>query len=190
MKKNSFLTFLFSLIPGAGQMYLGLLKKGSVIMLSFFIIIGLISFLHLSALTVFLPVVWFYAFFDTFNLKYLSDEERSAIDQRFAFGLNDLLKRDQHHVLAKRHVLVGVICIFLGFYMLFDSVVRPYLYRISERLPWLYQMIYQLPTLVVAVVIVILGVYLIRGGKKTELPEDDYQEYVGDMTEEEGSRHE
>jgi TM2 domain-containing membrane protein YozV len=38
-KKNSFLTFIFSLIPGAGQMYLGFMKRGLSLMSCFFFII-------------------------------------------------------------------------------------------------------------------------------------------------------
>lgn len=166
-------------------------------MLSFFAVLFFINALNLGPLAILLPVIWFYAFFDTYNMKLLSDEERTRIDDRFAFGLNDFLKRDRHNVLAKRHVWIGAICIFFGLYMLFDSVVRPYLYQISERLPWLYNLIYRLPTLVVAVAIVALGVYLVRGGKKTETrPEEDYQEFTGNsevevkMATERDERHE
>ena len=35
MKKNSFLTFCFAFIPGAGEMYLGMMKKGLAVMLLF-----------------------------------------------------------------------------------------------------------------------------------------------------------
>ncbi len=81
--------------------------------------------------------------------------------------------------MAKRHVWIGAICIFFGLYMLFDGLVRPYLYQISDRLPWIYHLINRLPTLVVALAIVALGVYLVRGGKKKEQPEEDYQEFTG-----------
>ena len=47
-KKNSLLTFLCALVPGAGQMYLGLLKKGCSIMLAFTIDVAVtLSLIHI-----------------------------------------------------------------------------------------------------------------------------------------------
>ena len=48
MKKSSFWTFVFSLFPGAGHMYLGLMKKGASLMLLFCLTIALSGFLNLS----------------------------------------------------------------------------------------------------------------------------------------------
>ncbi len=44
-KKNGFLTFIFSLLPGAGEMYMGFFKQGMSIMAIFFLL-----FLPLSLL--------------------------------------------------------------------------------------------------------------------------------------------
>ena len=65
MKKNSFFAFCFAFIPGAGQMYLGMMKRGVSLMLAFSVISVAAGFLYLPILTVFLPVLWFFAFFDT-----------------------------------------------------------------------------------------------------------------------------
>lgn len=35
MERNKFLVFCFAFVPGAGQMYLGMMKKGLVIMGAF-----------------------------------------------------------------------------------------------------------------------------------------------------------
>ena len=69
MRKSSFLTFCFAFIPGAGQMYLGMMKKGTAIMALFAALSFLSGFLNLGILLAALPVIWFYSFFDTFNLK-------------------------------------------------------------------------------------------------------------------------
>ena len=69
MKKSSFWTFVFSLFPGAGHMYLGLMKKGASLMLLFCLTIALSGFLNLSFLLILLPVIWFYSFFDAMNLR-------------------------------------------------------------------------------------------------------------------------
>ena len=47
-KKSSFLTFCFSFLPGAGQMYMGFMKRGISLMSSFFFLIFLAVFFNLS----------------------------------------------------------------------------------------------------------------------------------------------
>ena len=71
MRKSGFLTFLFSLLPGAGHMYLNMMKKGVCIMSLFFALWGVGAFLRLDFLQLLLPVVWFYAFFDVMNIRHL-----------------------------------------------------------------------------------------------------------------------
>ena len=65
MRKSRILTFLFALWPGAGQMYLGYMKRGVSLMGIFCLLISITGFLNLSFLFFLLPVIWFYAFFDT-----------------------------------------------------------------------------------------------------------------------------
>ena len=61
-KKSRFLTFCCSLIPGAGEMYLGFLKQGVSIMSAFVIVYAIGGFIF-PPLTVFCAVIWFYSFF-------------------------------------------------------------------------------------------------------------------------------
>ena len=74
MRKSRILTFLFALWPGAGQMYLGYMKRGVSLMGIFCLLISITGFLNLSFLFFLLPVIWFYAFFDTLNLRSMSYE--------------------------------------------------------------------------------------------------------------------
>lgn len=74
MKKNSFLTFLFSLIPGCGLMYLGYMKKGLQTMLMFAVsgyLAAVSADWRMEWLMVFfiilLPVIWFYQMFDSMH---------------------------------------------------------------------------------------------------------------------------
>ena len=181
MKKSSFWTFVFSLFPGAGHMYLGLMKKGASLMLLFCFVFALSGFFNLTFLMMFLPVIWFYSFFDEMNLRHIPYEDRLAQEDHFLFDMGGLLKKDWLQVLKKRHLLVGIICIFLGAWILFQNVMGPYLYWISDAMPWLYHLINNLPTILVATAIIVLGVYLVTGGKKKyTLPEQDYVEYGGD----------
>lgn len=80
MRKSRILTFLFALWPGAGQMYLGYMKRGVSLMGLFFLIFAIMGFLGLSFLAFLLPIIWFYAFFDTMNLRSMSyDSSRRTI---------------------------------------------------------------------------------------------------------------
>ena len=74
-QKRGFWLFIFSLIPGAGEMYMGFKKQGISIMLLFWGAIALASITGLGWLAMFLPVIWFYSFFNVHNLKSLSEEE-------------------------------------------------------------------------------------------------------------------
>ena len=74
MRKSRILTFLFALWPGAGQMYLGYMKRGVSLMGVFCLLIAITGFLNLGILFFLLPVIWFYAFFDTLNLRSMSYE--------------------------------------------------------------------------------------------------------------------
>lgn len=79
--KNKFFTFIFSFIPGAGHMYLGMMTKGTVFMSLFFGIFAILAYFGLEVFMAFLPVVWCYSFFDVLNLKHLTYEERIASEK-------------------------------------------------------------------------------------------------------------
>jgi len=66
-KKSKFLTFMFTMLPGAGHMYLGLLRQGVQLMISFFLCFYLADWLKTSAFLVIAPIIWFYSFFDSMN---------------------------------------------------------------------------------------------------------------------------
>ena len=54
-QKHGFWVFIFSLIPGAGEMYMGFKKQGISIMLLFWGAIALASITGLGWLAMFLP---------------------------------------------------------------------------------------------------------------------------------------
>ncbi len=175
-KKNGLFTFLFAMIPGAGQMYLGLTRRGISIMLPFCGIIWLASLLGLSELALFLPVIWFFAFFDTFNQRDAMARDECVHDA-FLFRLGE----NWRGFALKKHTAAGWCCIALGAYMLYNSFIEPFLYSLYEISPLLAQLLNNLPRLIVIVLIILLGVYLITGGRRKSLPEnDDFVEYGGD----------
>lgn len=54
-KKGKLMTFLWSLIPGAGEMYLGFFKTGVSLMATFVILLSLSGFLQLNVLSLLSP---------------------------------------------------------------------------------------------------------------------------------------
>lgn len=184
MKKSSFWTFVFSVFPGAGHMYLGMMKKGASLMLAFCGVIAVAGFFNLNFLLILMPVIWFYSFFDAINLCHLPYEQRLEQEDHFLFGADDFLKKDWLGVAKKRHLLVGGVCIFFGVWMLFQTCIEPYMSMLYNNLPWLYRLINSMPTILVATCIILLGVYLVGGGKKNKEPIDtDYIEYGGNRDE-------
>lgn len=73
MSNRRLLGIAFSVIPGAGHMYLGLLKQGAQLMAAFFLILIAASWLNLTILVFILPVIWFYSLFELYHL--LEDEQ-------------------------------------------------------------------------------------------------------------------
>jgi hypothetical protein len=60
---------MLSIIPGAGHMYIGLIKQGIELMLSFFVCIYLTSFFNTGFFAIFLPVIWFFSMFDILRIQ-------------------------------------------------------------------------------------------------------------------------
>lgn len=185
MEKNRFFTFCFACIPGAGQMYLGMMRKGTLIMGGFMAccILGGMGLVFLLAV---LPVLWFYAFFDTWNIRLIPPQIRREEDQRLFPSLSGFFKWDFGAVIQKRHVLVGLGLIFVGLWMIYQTVLGPILRALLESIgnEMAYRVVsrfvYALPSLVVAVAIVLLGINLLRQKRnsKKNAP-TEFQEYGG-----------
>lgn len=83
--RSAFLTFLLSLIPGVGYMYLGLMNRGLQTMIIFFGTIFLAEMTNIDPLVpLVLPVLIFYSVFDTLQLlrkmQHQPVEDRPLID--------------------------------------------------------------------------------------------------------------
>lgn len=61
--------FLCSLIPGAGQMQQGAMRRGVQIMLSFIGLGVIAAVLHFDEILFFTAVIWFFSFFDSYHVK-------------------------------------------------------------------------------------------------------------------------
>lgn len=171
-KKSSFLTFIFSLLPGAGQMYMGFMKRGLSLMAGFFLIIFVSTWLNIGPILLILPLIWFYAFFDTHNLRAMPDEEFYAIEDKYLF-LSDIPKEELKIIQSKYRNIIAFALIVLGFTVLWNN-----LFEVFQRfIPYyirnlLHSFGYRLPQMVIGAAIILLGIYLIRG-KKVELDQEE-----------------
>ena len=57
-KKNKFLTFLFALLPGAAEMYMGFMKMGLTLLSLFFGIVAAASWLGMEFLVFVALIIW------------------------------------------------------------------------------------------------------------------------------------
>ena len=87
-KKSGFWTFVFSLLPGAAEMYMGFMKMGISLMGLFFGLAMLSGFFGQSIFLLADVVVWFYAFFHAHNLRAMDDEEFYALEDDYLFHLD------------------------------------------------------------------------------------------------------
>ncbi len=166
-QKNKFLTFLLSLIPGAGHMYMGFMHMGLSIMGAFWLIIAISTITSMGQLLFLLPLLWFYSFFDSMNKASSAPEEFAALEDRWFF----VSGKDANlpYYLQKYKGIAGIILVLFGLYML----VNNFSYSFYSYLPnFVRQFIHLIPQLVVAILIIALGVRLILG-KRKEMQKND-----------------
>lgn len=163
-KKGKFLTFCFSFMPGAGEMYMGFFKTGVCVMLTFLLSVCGLSYLQFDGLGVALGVViWCYSFFRVNHLSSLTEEEFAQVKDEGFFGGNvfaDYCAKARTH----RNVIAGLL-IVVGVLMLWytaTDVAREFLPQIWKPMAVIGD---YFPRVAVAVLIMIAGVKLICGKK-------------------------
>lgn len=164
-RKNGFWNLCFSVIPGAGQMYQGFMKRGASIMTLFFGLITICTFFGIDECLLFVPVIWFFGFFDSLHRNSLSDAERELLKDEFIF-----IRRDEieNFSLRKFRIPVAILLMFFGAYNLLKLAVDQligagFLFWGDEIVSMVYD---RLPKMVFSFIIILLGVYLIIGRKK------------------------
>ena len=191
MLKNGFLTFCCAFVPGAGQMYQGYMKRGLSLITMFCVAFGAGTLL--GVLYVAMPIVWMYSFFDTFNLRaQILADTAPEDDYLIHFDPRD---RRLARALLDSHKLVGWALIAFGALIAYQSLIMNILgdlvYRWGHSSPVfraLYLVMASLPDVVVCVVLIVCGVWLVKGphpAKKPDaskdVPEDaDFCEYHAD----------
>ena len=170
-QKRGFWLFIFSLIPGAGEMYMGFKKQGLSIMLLFWGVFAVGSFTGMDWLIFLIPIIWFYSFFNVHNLKSLSEEEFYSIEDSYVLHMDELTG-DISSLLKHHRNLTAVLLIFLGASILWNNLMD-FLYMILPG--YLADVIgrftYHLPQLVIAAAIIFTGIYILTR-KKDALDEE------------------
>lgn len=180
-KKNSFFTFIFSLIPGAGQMYMGFMKRGLSLMSSFVMIIFFSVWLNAGPIMFIGLIAWFYSFFDTHNLRSTPNEEFYNLKDEYIL-FPEFLKNKAHLEIQKRYRnIIAIALIVIGFTILWNNVyyifgsIMPYYIR-----EMLYSFGRYIPQLIIGISIILFGFYLIRG-KKQELYHEEMQPRITEL---------
>jgi hypothetical protein len=171
-KKSKFLTFVFSMLPGAGHMYMGFMKIGVSFMSVFFFLIFLSSWLDTGPLLFIVPIIWFYSFFDCVNRASLDEDKLLLLEDKYLFSIDNLVKLDKD-VFSKPKLAAGVLLLLFGIYLVLGNLMRLLQPYISDEIySIIYSLIRKAPQLIIGVAIVALGIKLIKG-KKMESETDD-----------------
>lgn len=152
-RRSKVLATILSAFPGAGQMYLGLQKRGLQLMLLFLGSIYVMDLLRLTLLFFLIPVIWFYSLFD--GLQLVSRYGREPLQDK------PVIEGFMNH-----QGWLGAILISLGAYYIVMNVVVPALdirfplwnlgYRVSEYSK----------TIIVSILLIGGGLKLMAGSKK------------------------
>ncbi|MCR4902461.1 MAG: hypothetical protein K6A23_06360 [Butyrivibrio sp.] len=174
-KKNRFLTFCLSFMPGAAEMYMGFMKMGTSIMALFIasfagVVVGM-DFMGTVSL-----LIWFIGFFHAHNIAGADDEIFSEIEDEWIwtefFGDAGIKISD-----SKKRTGVAAVLIIVGLTLLWNTVVEVIDTLIPQAI-WDYyystvrNVFYSVPQFVISILIIILGIKLIKGKKKELLLED------------------
>lgn len=181
-KKSRFWLFIWSLMPGAGEMYLGFMKMGLSLMLGFMGLIAITAITNIGALSIFPVTMWFYSFFHANNLASMDAQAFSMVKDEYLFGLDGLENMEKLNakmtdkkkkVIAAILILVGVIMLWQEMFSLLIDIFGWDNYLLSQ----VYSFVrYDLPRFVVGIAIIWAGVVMIRGKKEDIVLEEQRKE--------------
>lgn len=162
MKKNLFLTWCFSFIPGAGQMYQEYMKRGLSIMIltAFFVILTVI--LGAPIFMIPIPIIMIYSFFDTYNIRNNIDTDNKTKDEYIwkTAGI-DIFQNDFSKY--KKNKVFGISLLFIGIYLLLNNVIGGLIY--DTNIAWLIDIADSvrsyLPSVLVSIISIAIGIKFI-----------------------------
>ena len=164
-QKRGFWLFIFSLIPGAGEMYMGFKKQGISIMLLFWGVFAVGSCTGMDWLIFLIPIIWFYSFFNVHNLKSLSEEEFYSVEDSYVLHMDKLIG-DVDTLLTHHRKLTAIVLIVFGASILWNNLVDFFYMILPGYLAnVLGTFAYHLPQLLIAVAIIFAGIYILTRKK-------------------------
>lgn len=166
-KKNKFLTFIFSLLPGAGEMYMGFMKMGVSLMSCFFLTVMIANLGMFDFVLLVTVIIWFYSFFHVHNLAGLPDEAFFEVKDEYLLPFAG--KEDGKMTITETYrKVVAVILIVIGI----SGLLRAFYYVLAKYIPQAVSVLlsdfifYYLPRVAFSIAVIVLGIYMIRGKKK------------------------
>lgn len=178
MKRRSGARLFFSaIIPGCGEMYQGYMKRGLSLMIEFFGILALSALTNVGQLVILALIVWLYAFFDSYNLCSQTDEEAERNPDAYLLGILNGNGKNPFGAKAKGSRILGWALILVGVLILYNMTSW---YLGDQMSDWLYNVLYAyLPRVLISALIIGLGVWFIKGGRKEkEKPAEDFAAYA------------
>lgn len=177
-KKSRFWLFIFSFIPGAGEMYMGFMRMGLSLMLGFMILVAIVGYTNLGVLSVFPIALYIYSFFHANNLGSLDDITFHNIEDQYLFGF-DGIENMKVKLEGRNRKIAAVILIILGVIMLWQVVFN----LLCDIFGWdnvflsaIYYFVRdELPKTIVGIAVIWAGLALIRG-KRIEIEEKEHDD--------------
>lgn len=164
-RKNGFLHFVFSFVPGAGEMYMGFMKMGFSLMCIFAVLCAVVSLISIPELAIFPAMFYVYCFFHTHNIRGLDDAKFGEVVDEYLFNLDKILQLKED-ALKKGRKWIAALCVILGAVMLWQAGLE-FLwdtlggkYRIVRILSTITD---YMPRTIIGIAIVVLGIKLIKG---------------------------
>lgn len=176
-KKNTFLTYVFSFVPGAAEMYMGFMKSGLSLLVAFVIPFIVTGMLYEADYIVMLSgIIYCVAFFHAINIATAPDDEFCAFEDKFIWEeyLSVNNSGTSPAVYKKWSAVALIFFGACGIWSLFRDGIFRMLGFLSERDSIIVKSVLNnTPRLVFSVLIIVFGIKLIRGKKKTLTEESD-----------------
>lgn len=173
-KKNAFWRVICSLLPGAGEMYMGFMKMGLSLMTLFFSIVMVASIIEIGPLMLIGAIVWFFSFFHVHNLAGMPDEEFYALEDKYLFDVGEGLF--PNHMTQTCRNTIAAVLIITGIVLTLRGMGSMLIDFLPDEVYWLYHaLLNRIPQLAVGIAIIVLGVHMIQG-KKQQLDEEESKE--------------
>lgn len=152
--------FIFSLIPGVGQMYFGLMQRGLCFMLLMVALIFIGNATYCMAEFGILSIITaFYSFFDAYHIRKKIDNNDVIIDNNIV--LNNLLKK----IIKQKYFANGII--IFGLYLLSNRLIFSKHYFDMYIFDIIDMDSYMLKKMGIPIILIIIGIVLLMKIRRT-----------------------